>query len=101
MARAYLGIDGSSAPDDGVVVEEIRPGSPAETAGVREGDVLEQVAGTYVRSMDDVAAVLAAHAPGDVVAIEVRTGGIPRKLEASLIDRPAALPRLPELRSDA
>ena len=92
VARAYLGIDGSSAPDDGVVVEEVQPGSPAESAGVREGDVLEQVAGTYVRSMDDVAAVLAAHRPGDVVAIEVRTGGITRKLEAPLIDRPAALP---------
>jgi S1-C subfamily serine protease len=92
VARAYLGIDGATAPGDGVVVEHVEPSSPAEAAGVREGDVLEQLAGTYVTSMDDVAAVLASHRPGDVIDVEVRSGGIPRRIEATLGDRPAALP---------
>jgi hypothetical protein len=41
--------------------------------------------------MDDVDHILATHAPGDVLEIEVRSGGITRRLEAKLADRPAAL----------
>jgi len=92
VARAYLGIQGSTAPDDGVVVEVVQPDSPAEAAGVRRGDVLEQLAGTPVRTMDDVTAILGTKAPGEVVEVEVRSGGLPRGLKATLADRPAALP---------
>ncbi len=91
VERAYLGIQGAAAPD-GVRVQALEPGSPAVVAGLREGDVLERLAGKAVRSMDDVSAILATHAPGDVVEVEVRSGGIARKLEATLADRPAALP---------
>jgi S1-C subfamily serine protease len=91
VERAYLGIQGAAAPD-GVHVQALEPGSPAVAAGVREGDVLERLAGKPVRSMDDVSAILADHAPGDVVEVEVRSGGIARGLHATLADRPAALP---------
>ena len=47
--------------------------------------------GRPVRSMDDVTAILDAHKPGDVLDVEVRTGGLPRGLKATLADRPAAL----------
>jgi S1-C subfamily serine protease len=42
--------------------------------------------------MEDVSAILAKHAPGDVVPVEVRTSGQPHELRATLADRPAALP---------
>jgi S1-C subfamily serine protease len=91
VERAYLGIQGGTAPD-GVRVEAVQPGSPAIAAGIRQGDVLERLAGKPVRTMDDVSAILAQHAPGDVVDVEVRTGGLTRGLKATLADRPAALP---------
>jgi putative serine protease PepD len=91
VERAYLGIQGASAPD-GVRVQALQPGSPAVAAGIGEGDVLEKLGGKAVRSMDDVSAILAAHSPGDVVEVEVSSGGITRTLEATLADRPAALP---------
>jgi S1-C subfamily serine protease len=91
VERAYLGIEGATAPD-GVAVEQVDPQSPAAAAGVRDGDILEKIGGRPVRTMDDVAAELAAHAPGDAVDIEVRTGGLTRRLTATLADRPAALP---------
>jgi putative serine protease PepD len=91
VERAYLGIEGASAPD-GVRVQALQPGSPAVAAGIHEGDVLEKLGGKAVRSMEDVSAILAAHSPGDVVEVEVNSGGIARTLEATLVDRPAALP---------
>jgi S1-C subfamily serine protease len=91
VERAYLGIQGASAPD-GVVVEHVQPDSPAAAAGIRAGDVVERLCGKAVRSMDDVSTILAAQAPGDVVDVEVRSGGIARGLKATLADRPAALP---------
>jgi len=91
VERAYLGIEGASVPD-GVVVEVVRDHSPAASAGVRQGDTLERLDDRSVRTMDDVTEILAAHAPGDVVDVEVRTGGLTRGLKATLADRPAAQP---------
>jgi len=88
VAHAYLGIQGRGA-DDGVLVGRIEPGSPAASAGVRAADVLLELDGQAIRSMDDVSAVLARRAPGDVVDVEVRTDGRQRGLEATLAERAA------------
>jgi S1-C subfamily serine protease len=89
VRHAYLGLQGASAPD-GLIVESVHDSSPAEAAGVHTGDTLERLDGKPVRSMDDVSDVLSAHAPGDVVGVEVRTGGLTRGLKAKLADRPTA-----------
>ena len=91
VARAYLGIEGSGG-HDGVHVQRVEPDSPAAAAGMRDADVLSGLDGRPVHSMEDVSAILAKHAPGDVVSVTVRTGGQRRDLEATLADRPAALP---------
>jgi len=91
VERAYLGIQGVSAPG-GVRVEALHPDSPAVQAGIRQGDVVERLGGEAVHSMDDVSAVLARHKPGEAIDVEVSSGGITRGLKATLVDRPAALP---------
>src|SRR5215207_7276614 len=88
VARAYLGIEGSGG-HDGVHVQRVEPDSPAAAAGMRDADVLSGLDGRPVHSMEDVSAILAKHAPGDVVSVTVRTGGQRRDLEATLADRPA------------
>jgi S1-C subfamily serine protease len=91
VERAYLGIEGSTT-DGGVLVETVRPGSPAAEAGLRDADVLRTLDGRSVRSMADVSAILERHQPGDVVSVEAGAAGGPRELKAKLADRPAALP---------
>src|SRR5215204_2749074 len=81
VARAYLGIEGSGG-HDGVHVQRVEPDSPAAAAGMRDADVLSGLDGRPVHSMEDVSAILAKHAPGDVVSVTVRTGGQRRDLEA-------------------
>ena len=90
VERAYLGIEGSAAA--GGVLVEVRPGSPAAAAGLRDADVLRSLDGRAVRSMADVSAILESHQPGDVVSVEAGAAGPPRELRAKLADRPAALP---------
>ena len=91
VARAYLGVQGSTAAD-GVLIEQVQPDSPAARAGLHDAELLTRVAGRTVRTMDDVSAILERHAPEDVVALEVRSGGQPRQVQATLAQRPAALP---------
>jgi putative serine protease PepD len=90
VERAYLGVEGASAPD-GVLVESVHDGSPAASAGVHVGDTIERIAEQPVHGMEDVDHILSTHAPGDVLEVEVRTGGITRELKTKLADRPAAL----------
>jgi S1-C subfamily serine protease len=87
VERAYLGIQGASVPD-GVLIDSVPHDSPAAAGGVRPGDTLERLDGRPVHTIDDVSKILAGHAPGDVVALEVRAGGLTRGMKVTLADRP-------------
>ncbi len=58
-----------SATAAGVTVAGVENGSPAATAGLVAGDVIESVDGQSVDSQAAVAAIMAAHHPGDKVSI--------------------------------
>lgn len=58
----------------GAAVSAIAPGSPAQAAGLRPGDELVSIAGTPIRSVDDVAAVVA-RSLGREVPVVVERGG--------------------------
>ena len=50
------------------------PGGPAETAGLREGDVITTAAGKPVGSYGDLARIVAAKRPGDVLSVGLVRG---------------------------
>ncbi|HYI18688.1 MAG TPA: trypsin-like peptidase domain-containing protein [Solirubrobacteraceae bacterium] len=91
VRRAYLGIAGGLAAD-GIQVEQVQPGSPAEKAGVRVGQAITRLDGRVVRSMEDIVEVLARRAPGDEVELEIRSGATQRTVVVTLADRPATAP---------
>ncbi len=53
VRRGYLGVAGA-VTTKGVLIVAVEPGSPAETAGVREGDLLRAFEEQPVRDMDDL-----------------------------------------------
>lgn len=57
---------------DGVVVTQVSPGSPALTAGLRPGHILLQINGQPVRTAQDVARAAGALEPGAVVSLRLR-----------------------------
>jgi putative serine protease PepD len=91
--HALLGIMGNTDYDEtgdggfapmGVAVGSVSPDSPAEAAGITEGDVITAVDGTTVRTMDELISVLRAVSAGDEVMVSI-AGGSP--VSVTLADR--------------
>lgn len=94
VVRGWLGaeyLDGSgriagSAP--GVTISAIHPGSPAERAGLRPGDVLTELDGSAIGDPLELRRREADLAPGTRVALAGMRAGIPFRTELTLARRP-------------
>lgn len=72
----------------GAVVDTVQPGSGADEAGMRSGDVIIAVDGLSLRSMSDLVAEVRRRAPGMTVTFDVLRGDEQLRLEAVLGERP-------------
>jgi hypothetical protein len=74
---AYLGAipDFAEREQPGVLLAGVRPGSPAEGAGIAGGDVLLRVGTTRLLSLKDLAFALRSHRPGEEVEVEWERAG--------------------------
>jgi serine protease Do len=87
------------APDgEGVLVREVNPGSAAEKAGVKAGDVITSVNGERVRAVGDLREKLAAKREAKDKDQAVKLGVLRNKTEISLtVELPAPAPRAKRL----
>jgi S1-C subfamily serine protease len=60
--------------DEGALLAEIVPGSPAEEAGLEPGDVVVGIDGEAVAGAEDLVNAVAGHEPGDRVTLELADG---------------------------
>jgi putative serine protease PepD len=63
------------------------PGSPAEAAGIRPGDVLVALDGVPIADLRGYSAALKARQPGEEVELTVRRDGEEMVLTATLAER--------------
>jgi S1-C subfamily serine protease len=68
----------------GAEIGTVHPGSPAEQAGLRPGDIVVELGGRSVRSAADLEEALAALHVDDAVALDVRRNGKPARLRLKL-----------------
>jgi S1-C subfamily serine protease len=73
LAVAYLGVRGSAPTGSsaGVVIIDVRPESPAEKAGLQEGDEVRSIDGDPVANMSSLSARIQLHRPGDTVKLTI------------------------------
>ena len=96
---AYLGsVPDYSAMDataGGVLLSDVRAGSPADKAGIKGGDRIVEIGGTRIENLYDMSYALQDHKPGDTVDIVVLRGGAKLTLRATLSTRGSVAPATP------
>jgi S1-C subfamily serine protease len=90
VTHGWLGILGTQDPtsSSGVLVTDISPGSPAEKAGLRTGDLIVRAGGTPVDSGADLAAEWVRRHPGDNLDIQYIRDGQTKTAAATLNSGP-------------
>ncbi|WP_425614503.1 PDZ domain-containing protein [Anatilimnocola sp. NA78] len=84
----YLGLTADETDgQSGVVVLNVKPGSPAETAGLRKDDLISAINGLGVKNLDDFQASLDQVAAGQKAQFSVIRGRDSLKLDATLVAR--------------
>ena len=90
-SHAWLGIAMDKAPaSDGVVVRHVLRGSPAEKAGLKDGDLLRFVGGEKVSAPEDVSRIVAGHAPGETILAKVSRSQETLSVSIALAIRPSS-----------
>ena len=90
--RAYLGIAGGPRPlpprlarelgrKSGVEIAQVVEGGPADLAGMRSEDLIVELEGTPIETMDDLQRVVVSEVIGRAVRAKVVRGGRERELE--------------------
>ncbi len=99
VRRAILGVvidpvtdqtarsEGLSKPT-GAYIQSVQRGSPAEKAGLRQGDIVLAVNGSEVVSVNDLQTKIAQHHPGDVVRLDVWRDGEKWQVDVELGEVP-------------
>jgi S1-C subfamily serine protease len=76
--------------DTGAVIAEVRPGSPADEAGLTQGDIIISFDGVPIRTMAELAGHVQQRQPGDRVILTVVRAGERSDIEVQLAERPDA-----------
>jgi membrane-associated protease RseP (regulator of RpoE activity) len=98
MRRGYLGVglmdltpelrQHFGVPEDsGVMVSKVEPGSPADKAGVRVGDILTRIDGTPLKSSWSLMGKVRQLDDGQQVPLEVWRNGKAQNLTATVIEK--------------
>jgi aminopeptidase YwaD len=79
--------DFSESAVPGVLLGGVRPGSPAEAAGLKAGDVIVNFAGVAVKNLQDLTFALRTKRPGDRVDVTYLRDGKEQRAHATLEQR--------------
>lgn len=87
--RAALGVTGRTVLDvtytpAGVAVVEVKPGSAADTAGIRPGDIITRIGTNDITTLTSLAEALAADKPGQRTRVTFVRDGAERTVDVRL-----------------
>jgi serine protease Do len=99
VSSAYLGVETTDlSPEDaerfglpvesGAIVRQVEPGSGADAAGVRRGDIIVRLGDDPIDNAGDLFGALRDYQPGDAVELTVVRDGDELTLEVTLGERP-------------
>ena len=80
-----LGLSSAS----GVMVELVLPGGPAETAGVKDGDIIQRYAGAKIQGFSQMLLMAQVAEPGEEVPLTIWRDGAEREMTLTVAEPPA------------
>jgi S1-C subfamily serine protease len=101
VVHAYLGIEYQPLnpaissqlgiqQTQGAIIGNVVPGSPAEAAGLQQDDVVTAIDNKPLKEESDLAKILSAHKPGDVVTLSIDRGNQTGQVKVTLGEAPTA-----------
>lgn len=100
VERGFLGISASQinrqlaaarnlGVNEGVGVEAVTNGSPADRAGIRVGDVITKIGDVVVKNRGDLFNALTRYRSGTSVKVEIVRNGAKSTVDVTLVERPS------------
>jgi S1-C subfamily serine protease len=78
----------ADADTGGALVARVEPGSPAEDAGLSEGDVVTAVDGQRIDDSTGLTAAIRSHDPGDEVTLDYTRDGADGTADVTVAELP-------------
>ncbi|MGD1107005.1 MAG: trypsin-like peptidase domain-containing protein [Terracidiphilus sp.] len=72
---------------NGVLVQEVQPGGPADKAGLKAGDIIVAVDGRSIKDGDDLVNEIASRRPGSTIRLGFMRDGKPQDTTVTIGDR--------------
>jgi len=97
VKRPYIGIYGSSVDSttakrynlpEGIYVESVEEGSPAETAGLKQSDIITKIENKEVKSVNELNKIKYTYSIGDTVKLSVYRNGEEIEINIVLGEQP-------------
>ena len=99
MRAGWLGVQGQTVgpqvielydleADSGAVIVDVLEDTPAEEAGLTEGDIVVAIDDEAVETMQDLAAIIREREPDETITLTVIRGDERLQVELTLVTRP-------------
>lgn len=97
VSRGSIGVEFNAAPNpalarvygvkNGVTISNVRPGSPAEQAGLQTGDTIISINDKPIKSGDELVNVISATKPGNKINLTYSRNGQQKQAAVTVADR--------------
>ncbi|GAA2515683.1 S1C family serine protease [Pilimelia columellifera] len=84
VTHPYLGVRLEAAESGGALVILVEPGSPADKAGIKRGDVITELGGRKITKQDDLISAVQSGKPNDKLNLTYTRNGSPAKATVTL-----------------
>jgi putative serine protease PepD len=93
VKHPYVGVSLNSQAAGGAPIQQVVPGGPGASGGLKVGDVVTAINGNTITSTDQFIATIDTFSPGQTVTMTVKRGGQTKSLKVKLGSRPASQPQ--------
>ncbi len=111
VSRGSIGVEFNAQPNpalarvygvkNGVTISNVRPGTPAEQAGLQTGDTITSINGKPIKSGDELVNTISATKPGNKIELSFVRNGQPKQASVTVGDRTKLFPDRGEETEDA